>query len=161
ERPALQPFGEGLSLQELHGEEEDLLRVRLGGEQLEDPADVSVGDSPGEEDLATETLAHRRVAGQRGQDELEGHPGPEGPVLGLGDDAHSAARDDPDDLEALLEDVSRSDRDSARSRGPGCPEGEGAAGFSHGRTLPPGSMSADRASRLIASSAGAGSWATV
>src|SRR4030095_6960955 len=65
ERSAPQAFGERLSLEQLHGEEEDLLPLRLGGEQLEDATDVPVGDAPGEQDLTTETLADCRVAGAR------------------------------------------------------------------------------------------------
>jgi hypothetical protein len=124
ERPAPQAVGECLPLQQLHGEEEDLFPLQLGGEQLEDPADVPVGDAPGQQDLATEPLADGRVTGHRGLDELERDPGPEGTVLGLGHDPHSAASDDAQDLEALLEDISRRDGDSGCRSGHGWREGD-------------------------------------
>ena len=56
--------GEGLALEQLHGEEEERFPGGLRGEELEDPADVAMGDSPRQENLAAEPFPGRGVIGQ-------------------------------------------------------------------------------------------------
>ena len=96
----VQPLGEGLAMEQLQGEDRQAISARVEGVvELEDPADVEVGDPPGEQHLPPEALHRVRVGGELGEDGLHRHPGPEGGVLGLVDRAHSAAGDEAHDGE--------------------------------------------------------------
>jgi hypothetical protein len=58
-----------------------------------------------QDDFPAEPLAGSGISGQPGLDELQGHPGPQRTILGLGDHAHPSASDDAPNFEPLVEDV--------------------------------------------------------
>ncbi len=105
ERAGAEPVGEGLALEQLHGEEEEGFPGGLRGEELEDAADVAMGDSPRQENLPAEPFPGRGVIGQGRLDELQCHPGPQRTILCLCHHAHPPASDDAEDLEALVDDI--------------------------------------------------------
>ena len=57
QRAGTEPFGEGLAFEQFHGEEEEWFTGELRGEELEDAANVPMGDSPCEENLPAEAFA--------------------------------------------------------------------------------------------------------
>ena len=77
------------------------------GAELEDPADVPVGDAPRELDLALEALERRGIVRGRGADRLERHALGELEVLGLVDLAHAALRQEAQDAIAIGQDEPR------------------------------------------------------
>ena len=111
-----EPVGEGLALEQLHGEEEEGFPGGLRGEELEDAADVAMGDSPRQENLPAESFPGRGVIGQGRLDELQRHPRPQRTILGLCHHAHPPASDDAEDLEALIDDIPGRDQGGGGSR---------------------------------------------
>ena len=72
---------------EFHGDEIGPLAVP----EVEDPADVLVGDPPGQLELVAEALDHLLVGAERGHEDLEGDGLADLPIQGLVDPAHAAA----------------------------------------------------------------------
>ena len=85
---------EGLSIDELHGEELEFAEVRFGGVEFVNLADVEAAHLTGGARLGGQTLAETGAGG------FERHAPLEFFVVGLVDDAHSAAADFADDAEA-------------------------------------------------------------
>src|SRR6266496_934183 len=101
--------------------------------QVEDPADVGMGDLQGKSNLALESLHDTRLGGNLGADGLQGNHPAEFEVLRFVDLPHPALREKPHNLEAPREDLvgtkhsetgGRTDIDHTRSRRGGL-----AAGF--------------------------------
>jgi hypothetical protein len=89
--------GEGLPVEELHDQEEQLTQLGWVSEELVDAADVGVGDGPSEQHLSTDAFLG---IGNCSEEDLHRDAGAEHAVLGLVDDAHSAAGDEALQLEA-------------------------------------------------------------
>ena len=111
---ALEPLRQRLAVQQLHRDERGRPASPAAGldvlEQVEDAADVRVGDLAGELHLAQEALRRPLVAGDLGADRLERDALAERQVLGLVELAHAAAGDEAHDAEAGAQDVARAER---------------------------------------------------
>jgi hypothetical protein len=103
------PLGQGLSIEELHGEEVDFALRRGSGVNLEDFADIGVADGSG--------VAHfrRKAMAEAGPRTLEGDPSVQPLVHGFVHDAHAAAGHLAHNAEAVFQQISRFKRASANS----------------------------------------------
>lgn len=113
---APEPLRQGLALQQLHGEEDE---AAMEGD-VEDAADVRVGDLARELDLAPEPLDRELVAGDVPAHGLERHPLAQLLVLDLVDLAHAAAGQEAEDPVAPRDPLAGSERRlavGARGRG--------------------------------------------
>ena len=99
---ALDPVGERLPLDELHGEEDEPV-ARLA--EVVDRADVRVGDPARLLRLAAEARQRRRLSAERGPHELERGGPLEPDVLGAIHLAHPAAPDQREHAVALGDDA--------------------------------------------------------
>ncbi len=105
---APQPGGERLALEQLHGEEDHRPAGREVVEaDVEDAADVGVGDPARQVDLTLEALDRAGLAGVLRVDGLESQPLAQLEVLGLVDLAHAAAGDEADDPVAPADELAR------------------------------------------------------
>lgn len=101
----LEPRRERLPLEQLHGQEDDRRPIGLGVvADVEDPADVRVGDLARQVDLALEAVDRPLLGGDRRVHRLERDPLAQVAVLRLVDLAHAAAREEADDPVAAGED---------------------------------------------------------
>ncbi len=97
-------LGQRLTVQKLHGDEGD--RLPLGSwtlVEVEDPADVGMGDPPGELYLAPEALEQALDARRRCADRLQRDRGVQSQVPRLVDLPHSPTPDEADELEPVQE----------------------------------------------------------
>ncbi|MEM9595057.1 MAG: hypothetical protein AAGD06_12360 [Acidobacteriota bacterium] len=100
-----QPLGQGLPLEQLHGQEGYGVAPSPVLTEVEDAADVGVGHQPGEGDLPLETVDGAGLLLQVGAHRLEGDPLPQLQILGLVDLPHAAAGQKAHDAIAAGEDV--------------------------------------------------------
>ena len=125
---------DGLGLGQVTGPADEALEVFAGDElhgdvdrnpflaEIVHPADVAVGDLPGQLDLVAEALDDVRVRGDLGFQQLEGDDLADLGVIGLVDGPHAALPDLLDDLEAAGE------RGAAREAFGRCLVGHGSDG---------------------------------
>src|SRR5262249_32390511 len=94
-----------LALEELHGEERRLAVAALVEPDVEEPADVRVGDLAGELDLALEAADDGVVVGDRVAQRLQRHALLEEEILRLVDFPHAALADDADNAVPLSDEI--------------------------------------------------------
>ena len=123
-RGGSQALAKSLPLEKLHGQEAGRLSpfappgfLRVFEEEIEDTADIGVGNLPGELDLLAEEGHGPGVASDLRTDHFESHPGGELLVEGLEDLPHPSLAHESDDTEPLRRPFSRKEGRNRRAAG--------------------------------------------
>lgn len=109
QRSLFQAFGQGLAFQEFHAEVGPAAMLS----KVVNTADVGMADAPGNLHLPLKALQESSVHGKVAGDDFDRHTLAQLPIQGLEDLTHAPSTDEPDDFEALCNQISGLNR-------PGC-----------------------------------------